>query len=101
MLCAVPALRALRHGLPEARITLVGLPWAAEFQRRFARYFDGFVAFPGYPGLPEQQPQIDRIPAFLREVQEQSFDLALQMHGSGTISNQVVQLLGAKTLAGF
>ena len=101
MLCIVPAMRALRAGLPEAEVTLLGLPWARTFVERFARYFDGFIEFPGYPGIPERVPSIGELPGFLAEIQARQFDLALQMHGSGIISNPFTVMLGARVNAGF
>src|SRR5438270_11768497 len=74
LLVAVPAFRALRAALPAAEIMLVGLPWAATFVHRYAAYLDGFREFPGWPGLPERPVQLDRVPAFLRQLQEERFD---------------------------
>ncbi len=101
MLNAVPAFRALRAAYPRAQITLVGLPWAREFVEQFHPVLDDFIRFPGYPGLPEQVPDMAAMPAFVREMQERSFDLALQMHGSGEISNHLMTFWGAKRYAGF
>jgi hypothetical protein len=101
MLCAIPALRALRATLPHSHITLAGLPWAAQFARRFNDYIDDFVAFPGHPGFPEQPVQDQQVPAFYRRMRERRFDLALQLHGSGEISNQIVCAFGAAAVAGF
>ena len=101
LMCAVPAFRALRSGLPEAHIALIGLPWSKEFVRRFHTYLDEWIEFPGFPGLPEREAQVDRFPHFLSLVQGKKFDLALQMQGSGNLSNSIVQLLGAHNSAGF
>lgn len=100
-LCAVPAWRALRAAYPQARITLIGLPWARNFARRFQYLLDDWLEFPGYPGFPERAPQIEAFPAFLTQVQQQRYDLALQMQGSGFLSNTLTVLLGAKRSAGF
>ena len=101
MLCAVPALRALRRGYPEAWIALAGLPWAGAFAERYDHLIDEFIEFPGYPGLPEQPFDSRRWEAFLRAVRTRRFDLAIQLHGSGAISNQVVSQFEAGTIAGW
>jgi ADP-heptose:LPS heptosyltransferase len=101
LLCTVPAFRALRHAYPQSRITLVGLPWAKAFAQRFSHIFDEFLLFPGYPGLPEITPDIYNVGYFFIQAQQKNFDLAIQMHGSGSYVNSICVLLGAKYNAGF
>ncbi|KON80527.1 glycosyltransferase family 9 protein [Azoarcus sp. PA01] len=101
MLCAVPALRALRAACPHAHITLVGLPWAAAFAARYPRYLDDFVAFPGFPGLPEQPPDSAALSEFVGGMRARRADLVIQMHGNGTITNPLVAQFGARFNAGF
>jgi len=101
MLCAVPALRAIRAAWPDAEIVLIGLPWARAFVERFDAYLDGFREFPGWPGLPEREPELGRIPAFLAGIQAERFDLVIQLHGSGPFVNPLIALMGATRSAGF
>ena len=101
MLCALPALQALRAALPNARIVLIGLPWAREFATRYPALLDGFIPFPGAPGLPEQTPRPAEWPAFLATVHAHRFNLVLQLHGDGTVTNPLVSLFAADMLAGF
>lgn len=102
MLCAVPALRALRKAFPAAHISLIGLPWAMDFVARFHLYIDELIVFPGYPGLPEQPAANPRrVKGFIREMQARKFDLLLQMQGNGSIVNALLAECGAGILAGF
>lgn len=101
MLCHIPAMRALRHAYPNAHITLAGLPWAKSFTERFSDYYDDFIRFPGYPGLPEQLVNAAEFTWFMEHVQRSKYDLALQMQGDGSVVNAVVELFGATITAGF
>lgn len=101
MLCAIPAIRALRYAYPNAQITLLGLPWAKAFCERFDAYFDGFIHFPGYPGLPEQTFDPNVFYQFLDRMQAERFDLLLQMQGNGSVVNAMMELFGARYVAGF
>jgi ADP-heptose:LPS heptosyltransferase len=101
MLCVIPAIRSLRTAFPNAEIILLGLPWAAEFTNRFAKYFDRFIHFPGYAGLPEQEVDICAFNTFIDSVQEEHFDLLLQMQGNGTVVNSLMLLFKARFVAGF
>lgn len=101
-LCAVPALRALRVTYPATHLTLIGLPQTAALAARFRRYVDAFVPFPGYPGLAEQpMPDPRAMVSFLATARAQGWDLAVQMHGSGGVTNPITGLLGAKMTVGY
>ncbi len=101
LLCAVPALRALRAGFPAAEISLIGLPWAAAFARRYARYVDRFVELAGYPGLAEVPADPARAERFLAEQRAYGYDLVVQMHGSGRVSTPLALALGGRATVGY
>ena len=101
MLCAVPALRALRAAVPHARIALVGLPEAQSFAQRFRSYVDEFIAFPGRPLLSGQPVPQEDLAAFHTSIRARRFALAIQLHGGSDAGNDVVGGFGAHAVAGF
>ncbi len=101
-LCAVPTLRAIRRRLPGATIHLIGLADTAPLARRFGACVDRFHPFPGLAGLPEQPPPPDAVlERFVGDVRSLGADLAIQLHGSGEIVNELVCAFAARTTAGF
>lgn len=101
LLCAIPAIRAIRSAFPLARITLIGLPDSVSFIKRFSHYFDDIIIFPGYPGLPEQDFDNYKFETFLLKIRQENFDLILQMQGNGSIVNNLIQTFNARYIAGF
>ncbi|KQW43255.1 MULTISPECIES: glycosyltransferase family 9 protein [unclassified Roseateles] len=99
-LCAVPALRAIRRAWPDAHISLLGVPASRDLVERLP-HVDEWLPFPGWPGLPEQPLDVRAWPDFLAAMQAAHWDLAIQLHGSGQLTNPLVALLGARHVAGF
>lgn len=99
-ICAGPALRALRAAAPAAEIVMITLPMLRELVVR-SPDVDRFVAFPGFPGIAQQLFRAHRAVEFLRRMQAERFDLAVQMQGSGVYSNPFTLLLAASATAGF
>ena len=100
-LCAVPTLRAIRAARPQARIHLVGLPTTRSLVGRYGDLVDDFHDFPGWPGLPDRPVDVGAIPGFLADLQQLDADVALQLHGSGEITNELIELFGSRDVAGY
>jgi ADP-heptose:LPS heptosyltransferase len=101
MLCIIPTVRAIRRAFPQATIYLIGLSWQRDFVKRFPTYFDDFMTFPGWPGLPEQEFDTAKILEFLNDVRKLQLDLLFQMQGNGTITNSMCLLWGARKVLGL
>lgn len=101
LLVAVPALRSLRAGFPDAEITLISLPWAHHLLRNLDRYIDRFVPFHGYPGLLDVRAELERTDRFVTEQRAHAYDLVIQMHGAGAQSNPCAHDLGGRFTAGY
>ena len=104
LLFAVPALDALRAAYPGAEIALLGRDWHAGFVPGRVRSVDRVVVVPvatgiwAPPGHVDDQAELDR---FFTRMEEERFDLALQLHGGGRHSNPFVRRLGARVTAGL
>lgn len=101
MLCAIPAVRAFKKRYPDSAVTLIGLPWAEDFVKRFPGYFSSFIPFPGYPGLVEQPYDSAEFEEFVSRFNKEKFDLLVQMHGNGSITNGIMARLDARVKAGY
>ncbi|MFW5878534.1 MAG: glycosyltransferase family 9 protein [Myxococcota bacterium] len=103
LIFALPAMEALHHAFPEAELVLLGAPWALSLFRDRPGVPHRVIPLPPSPGVrdhweaEEDQPALEN---FFAAMQEESFDLALQLHGGGRFSNPFVSRLGARITAG-
>jgi ADP-heptose:LPS heptosyltransferase len=96
MICAVPALRTLRARYPDARIGLVGL-WSCRWMLdAYPHYVDELLPVDGLPLLCPPPADVEGALDALAEARRQGFDLAIQLHGDGSLSNLVTTMIGAR-----
>ncbi|MFI7690233.1 glycosyltransferase family 9 protein [Nonomuraea sp. NPDC049655] len=100
-LVALPAIEAIKLAYPDARLTLLGTPWHAEFLSGRPGPVDDVVALPPITGVSTSETGYP-VPGGARaELRERAFDLAVQIHGGGRFSNPFVRSLGARVTAGL
>lgn len=95
-----PAFAAFRQALPGVEISVITLPILIDLAERCPA-IDRVLPFPGYPGLADQFFDARRTAAFFAAMQEEYFDLAVQIQGTGVYSNPFTLMLGARWTAGF
>lgn len=99
-LCATPAVRALRRAVPRAELHYVALPLVRDLVERNP-CVDRFVAFPGFPYIAEQFFQPRQALQWLSTMQDEEYDLVVQLYGSGVYANPIALLMGGRHTAGF
>lgn len=98
-LCSTPALRALREALPAAEIVMITAVALRDLVCRLSS-LDRYVALPPLP-FGQHAENARLLTRFFQAMQEEDFDLGIQMHGYGIQSQPFFGLLGAKVNAGF
>ncbi|GHO94124.1 LPS biosynthesis-related glycosyltransferase [Reticulibacter mediterranei] len=100
----LPALEALRTTYPNAEIVLLAKEWHASFLARRPSPINRVVVIPTYGGVGAEPGEVEEDPIeqerFFQHMQQERFDLALQLHGGGAHSNPFVLRLGARMTAG-
>jgi ADP-heptose:LPS heptosyltransferase len=100
----LPALRALRERFPDDEIVYLGKKMHQVFLDGRPGPIDRVEVVPGYPGVGEAEnfePDQLEVEAFFKQMQEEHFDIAIQLHGGGHFSNPFLQQLGARLSVGL
>jgi ADP-heptose:LPS heptosyltransferase len=101
---ALPALRALKETYPDNEIVYLGKKMHQALLTDRPGPVDRVVVVPPYPGVGEAEhyePDHALVESFFEQMQQEQFDIAIQMHGGGGFSNPFLQKLGARLNVGL
>ena len=100
LLFALPAIAALRSAYPDATVTVLGTPIHQELAAGTAGPAYDVRVLPFAEGIrpgPEDRTDLE---AFFAQMNGESLDLAVQLHGGGRFSNPFLLRLGARHTVG-
>ncbi len=100
LLFALPAIAALRSAYPDATVTVLGTPIHQELAAGTAGPAYDVRVLPFAEGIrpgPEDRTDLE---AFFAQMNRESLDLAVQLHGGGRFSNPFLLRLGARHTVG-
>lgn len=101
---SLPCLHALKSTYPEARILYIGRQWHADFLANRPGPVDQVAVLPPCPGIgvpPDADVDPEPVRRFLRRMQDEEFDLVLQIYGGGHHSNPFVMQFDAGLAIGM
>ena len=99
LMFAMPAIDALAAAYPDARVTLLGTPAAAELLVGRTGSVHAFEELPVSPGVRDSGVDAPSLEDFDHRLRGR-FDLAVQLHGGGRNSNPFLLRLGARHTVG-
>jgi ADP-heptose:LPS heptosyltransferase len=100
----LPALQAIRATYPAAELVLLGKPWHNDFLKSARTPIDRVVTIPVSKGIREeagQRENPEELSHFFESIQQEQFDIAVQLQGKGIAANPFVNKLGAKLTVGL
>ncbi|PRY12287.1 ADP-heptose:LPS heptosyltransferase [Pontibacter ummariensis] len=100
----LPALQAIRNAYPQAEIVYLGTQLHYDLLKDRESPVSRVVVVPKAHGIPNEadRPENEQeVEDFFQAMQQEEFDIAMQMHGGGRNSNPFTLKLGARLTAGL
>lgn len=102
-IAVIPALQALKSAYPEAELVFLTKPWTKDYLRQRPGPVDRVVTVPVSRGVrieTDRQQSTPELMDFFEHMQQERFDVAIQLHGGGRYSNSFINNMGARLTVG-
>lgn len=100
----LPALQAIRNTYPNAEIVLLAKTWHQQFLVKGRSPVDRVMVVPIKKGIRNEAGAAeseDEVKGFIRQMQEEQFDVVLNFQGNGISANPFIKQFGAKLTVGL